>query len=192
MKEFLGVITIILTIIGHTPYIIDTVKGRTKPHLFTWVIWSIVVTVAFMVQITSGGGAGSWGTGVTALLVITIAILAIKKGTADITRLDKILFLGALLAIVLWYFTKNPTLSIILISIVDACAFSVTIRKTLKDPSSETMTTYGMNLLRHSLSILALAQFNMATVLYPAYLLFMNLIMTGIILRGKLKNKSGL
>ena len=186
MKEVLGTITIVLAIIGHAPYIKDTFKGKTQPHLFTWVIWSLVVSIAFLVQWTNEGGAGSWGTGVTALLVIIIAVLSIRKGTGDITKLDKVLFVSALIAIIPWYITKNPTVSIILISIIDACAFLPTIRKTMNDPSSETLITYVLNVARHGLSIIALSKLSFVTVLYPVYLLIMNIVMSTIILRNKL------
>lgn len=182
MKEFIGIITIILSIAGHAPYIADTWRGKTKPHLFTWLTWSIIVAIAFFSQWTAGGGAGSWGTGITGGMVIVIALLAIKKGTRDITFADKLFFIAALLAIIPWYLTKDPTISIIMASFIDACAFVPTIRKTLKDPGSETLTTYSLNLARHSLSIFALANYNLATVLYPGYLLVMNLLMTAIII----------
>lgn len=182
MKEFIGLVTILLSIAGHAPYIIDTWRGKTKPHLFTWLTWSIIVAVAFFSQWTSGGGAGSWGTGVTSAIVIIIAVLATSRGTKDVTATDKLFFLGALITIVPWYLTKDPTLSIIMASLIDACAFIPTIRKTLKDPGSETLATYSLNLVRHSLSIFALANYSLATVLYPSYLLVMNLLMTLIII----------
>lgn len=184
-KELIGIITILLSIIGHAPYIIDTWKGKTKPHLFTWVTWSIIVAIAFLGQWVSGGGAGSWGTGVTGAMVVIIALLAIRKGTKDIARSDKIFFAAALIGIIPWIITKDPTLSIIVISVIDFCAYVPTIRKTINDPGSETLITYLLNLVRHPLSLFAISQYNLATVLYPAYLSAMSLIIVVIILRGR-------
>lgn len=184
-KELIGIITVLLSIIGHAPYIVDTWKGKTKPHLFTWLTWSIIVTIAFLGQWFSGGGAGSWGTGVTGAMVIFIALLAIKKGTKDITKSDKLFFVAALIGILPWVFTKDPTLSIIVISFIDFCAYVPTIRKTMNAPSSETLVTYLLNLVRHPLSLFAISKYNVATVLYPAYLSVMSLIIVVIILRGR-------
>ena len=183
-KELLGVITILLSIVGHFPYILDTIKGKTKPHIFTWVIWSIVTLLAFFGQWAKGGGAGSWGTGITGLIAVCIAILSLKKGTKDITTLDKVFFFGALIAIIPWYLTKDPTTSIIIATLIDACAFIPTIRKTIKSPKSETFATYSINIFRHTLSLVALGQYNLATVLYPAYLLLMNSIITTVMLKA--------
>ncbi len=183
MKETLGFVTIILSIVGHVPYIIDTVRGKTKPHIFTWIIWSIITLLAFLGQWSKGGGAGSWGTGITGVMAICITLFAIKKGVKDITLSDKVFFVGALLAIIPWYLTKDPTISVIIAAIIDVSAFIPTIRKTIKHPKSETFATYSLNIIRHILSIIALERYNLATVFYPVYLLCMNLIITTIIIR---------
>lgn len=183
MKETLGFVTIILSIIGHTPYIIDTIRGKTKPHIFTWIIWSIITLLAFFGQWAKGGGAGSWGTGITWVMAILITLFAIKKGVRDITLSDKVFFIGALLAIIPWYLTKDPTISVIIAATIDFSAFVPTIRKTIKNPKSETLATYSINIVRHILSFIALENYNLVTLLYPAYLLSMNLVMTTIILK---------
>ncbi len=66
--------------------------------------------------------------------------------------------------------------------------FIPTIRKTINSPESETFATYSLNIFRHSLSLVALGQYNLATVLYPAYLLIMNVIITTVMVKPKLEN----
>ncbi len=188
MKEFLGFVTVALSIIGHIPYIIDTLRKRTKPHIFTWIIWTTVTLLAFLGQWAKGGGAGSWGTGITSMMALIITLVAIKHGTKDITAPDTILFIIALSAIIPWYFTKDPTLSVIIATLIDACAFIPTIRKTFKNPKSETFATYSLNIIRHTLSLIALERYNLATILYPLYLLFMNTFITIIMVRSKGKH----
>lgn len=185
MKELIGLITVILAFAGHTPYVIDTYRKKTTPHIFTWLIWSFVSSIAFLGQVAKGGGPGSWSTGVTTVVIILVTLLTLRNKKTDITLSDKILFGFALVAIIPWYFTKDPTLSVIIATIIDACAFIPTIRKTLRNPKSETFTTYALNILRHTLSLVALSKYNVATVLYPAYLLCMNSLMTYIMLSAK-------
>jgi chromate transport protein ChrA len=185
MKETIGVIAVLLSIIGHLPYIADILKGKTKPHIFTWIVWAVVTLIAFFGQWQKGGGAGSWTTAVTGVITILIAILALRNGSKEITKSDTLAFSVALLSIIPWYFTKDPTFSIIIITLIDVFAFFPTVRKTLNDPDSETLITYALNFLRHGLSVLALANYNIATTLYPFTLLLMNLVMTAIILKGK-------
>ncbi len=187
MKEYVGIITIVLSIVGHTPYIVDAYKQKTKPHFFTWLIWSIVVGLVFFGQVAKGGGAGAWSTGATAVIVVIITLLALRNKRKDITKSDKIFFILALLAIIPWYFANDPTLSVVMATGIDALAFLPTMRKTLKDPTSETFVLYPLNVLRHGLSIYAISSYNLATVIYPAYLFIANGLMTLIILRPKLR-----
>lgn len=189
MKELLGLIAVALTIIGHYPYIKDTIQRRTKPHVFTWIVWALVTLLAFLGQYQKGGGAGSWTTGVTGIITIAIAILALKNGTKDITRSDKIFFTAALLSVIPWLLTSDPTISVVILTFIDASAFIPTIRKTLRDRTSETLFTYSLNILRHGLAIAALQNYNLATYLYPSSLLLMNSVMTFIILNPKFKRK---
>lgn len=187
MKEVIGYVTVILAFIALIPYIIDIFKNRTKPHMFTWIVWAIVTILAFLAQWQKGGGAGSWTTGVTGILTIFIAVISLWKGSKDITKSDIIIFVGALLAIIPWVLTKDATLSAVIITIIDAIAFIPTIRKTAKSPESETFVSYILHLVRHFLSIFALANYNLATYLYPATLAFMNLIVILVIVRARKK-----
>ena len=67
MKELIGFVAAVLAIISHIPYILDILRGKTKPHLYTWIIWAIVTVLAciYYPMASRGGGAGSWTTGVT-------------------------------------------------------------------------------------------------------------------------------
>jgi uncharacterized protein with PQ loop repeat len=38
MKEVIGIIAVIFTFVGYIPYIMDTIKGKTKPHIYSWFI----------------------------------------------------------------------------------------------------------------------------------------------------------
>ncbi|HCR11053.1 MAG TPA: hypothetical protein DIU47_01755 [Candidatus Pacebacteria bacterium] len=136
-------------------------------------------------RLNKGGGAGSWTTGVTGLLTIFIALISFKYGSKDITRSDVIIFIAALLAIIPWLLTNDPTLSIIILTTVDVLAFIPTIRKTIKAPESETFVSYVLHALRHGLSITALGQYNIATYLYPLALAIMNVIIMLIILKSR-------
>ena len=191
MKEFIGVVTVILAFLGLIPYIVDIFKNKTKPHIFTWAVWAIITILAFIGQWQSGAGAGSWTTGVTSLMTIFIAIISFKYGIKDITKSDTIIFIAALLAVIPWYLTKNPTLSIIILTIIDVLAFIPTIRKTIKYPESETLSSYILHTIRHGLSIAAISTYSISTYLFPGALAIMNLIIALIIFKSRFYKQLG-
>lgn len=182
MKEMLGIVAIVIAIAQTVPYIIDILRGTTKPHLYTYLVWAIVTTLAFFGQYAAGGGPGSWTTGVMAILTILVFLLCFKYGTKDVTSLDSIFLAGALIAIIPWLITDNPLYSVLLATLVDVLAFFPTIRKTYNDPGSETLISYVLNLVRHPISILALTAYSVTTIVYPASLLVMNIVLVLVIL----------
>lgn len=47
-KEILSVIAIALTFAAFAPYIRTIIRGTTKPHVFSWVIWGVTTSVGFL------------------------------------------------------------------------------------------------------------------------------------------------
>lgn len=56
-KEIFGTISVILAFIAYIPYIRSIILGNTKPHIFSWIIWSISIFIVFLTQIINEGGA---------------------------------------------------------------------------------------------------------------------------------------
>ena len=164
----LSVIVIILTFLGYIPYIRDILKGLTKPHAFTWFSVSITAFVAYGLQVLGGAGVGAWPMLVIAIIGVTVFILSLWKGTRDIRISDAILLVLSLIALYLWIVVRQPIWSVLLITSSEILAFVPTIRKSWKDPYSETASLYQISIVRHGLSILALEKINILTALYPA------------------------
>ena len=72
IKNIISIIAIILTFAGYAPYLLDLLNGKTKPHVFSWLIWSITTVIIFALQISNGGGLASFVT--LAVAVISIII----------------------------------------------------------------------------------------------------------------------
>jgi hypothetical protein len=167
-RTTISIIAIILVFAGYFPYLRDTRKGKTRPHIFSYFLWSLLTFIIFALQIGSGGGIGSWITFVLGFVIFLTFFLSIKNGKRDIRNLDYIFLVLTLLAIPIWLLAKQPVLSIILLSSIDILAFAPTIRKSWVDPWSETLSLYTITALRHGLAIVALANINIVTALFPA------------------------
>lgn len=167
MKEIVGVVAVVLTFIGYVPYIRDTVRGKTKPHIYTWFIWGLVTAIAFGLQISDNAGPGAFTTLAAAIVCFIIFGFGIRQGDHDITTSDTVFFLSSLVALALWLFAKQPVLSVILVSVIDMLGFIPTIRKSWKKPHEETLISYATNTFRFGLAILALQNYTLITMLYP-------------------------
>ena len=182
VKEILGLIAVGLALACYAPIFWGIFYGTVKPHLYTYLIWSILTVIAFLASWFYGGGAGSWSLGVSALLVMGVFILSFRYGTKDVTKSDTAYTVGALITIIPWVLTKDATLSIILLTIIEIFSFVPTLRKTWNDPYSEPFSSWSLNTVRHAVSIMALGAFSIVTVLYPAALVVLNALLAGEIL----------
>lgn len=166
-KTIIGVVAVILTFIGYFPYIRDILRKKTRPHVFSWLIWSVLIGIIYALQVSAGAGAGSWVTLSLMVIMVSIFFLSLEQGRKDIKKVDVILFLVALFALPLWLVLKQPVLSIILLSSIDMLGFVPTIRKSWADPYSETLSFYIITTFRHVLALFALSEYNVITYLSP-------------------------
>lgn len=174
IKVILGAIAVVIALVSYIPYFKDIHQGKTKPHAFSWLIWGILTAIAFAVQLIDGGGAGAWVTGFTAIVAFSIFFISLKKGEKNITLSDWASLLGAGLALVLWFVTKEPLISIILVTLIHSLGFFPTFRKSISKPCEETLITYLLSAVKFTVGFFALEVYTLTTWLYPVALIFMN------------------
>lgn len=168
-KELLSAVAIALTFIAFYPYIRSILKGETKPHVFSWVIWGSVTFVVFLAQLADRGGAGAWPIGVSGIITIYVAVLAyMKKSDITITRADWLFFITAMTSLPLWYLTSDPLWAVIILTTVDLFGFIPTFRKAYTSPFEEKLTFFILIAVRNFISVMALANYSLTTVLFPA------------------------
>jgi hypothetical protein len=173
-KELLGFLSLILCFAGYWTYIASVLKGRTKPHLFTWVIWAIIMSIVFVAQSIQGAGPGSWVLGLSALGCLMIAVLAAKYGEKRITRSDWVLFVAALMTIPMWLFTHNPLGSVLLATFIDGCAYYPTFRKAWGKPQEESFFIYAIDVPKWIIAFFALTDYSFVTLFYPVFVFVIN------------------
>jgi hypothetical protein len=187
MKETIAIVAALLAIVGNLPYLIDTFRGRVQPHPYTWLVWSIVSGIVFFGQVAKGAGVGAIPTAAAEIFTIIIFLYSLKFGFKHITKTDTYFLIAALLGIIPWILTNDPTISVIIAVSIDLVAFIPTLRKTWHKPETEVPLLYGMNVLRHILMLFSLQAYNIATTLHSVVMIVVNSAMTLIILLRRRK-----
>jgi len=168
-KEFLSALAIALTFFAFFPYIRSIRKDEIKPHVFSWVIWGSTTFIVFLAQLKDGGGAGAWPIGVSGLITIYVAFLAyVKKADITITKTDWFFFLSAMMSLPLWYFTADPLWAVVILTGVDVFGFGPTVRKAYSHPFDEDRIFFSLFMARNLIVIIALENYSLTTVLFPA------------------------
>jgi hypothetical protein len=169
VKQLLSVIAIGLTLFAYYPYIRSIIQGKTKPHVFSWVIWGTSTCIVFLAQLADEGGAGAWVIGFSGIISIYVAFLAyIKRSDSTITRIDWIFFILAMTSLPLWYLTSDPLWAVVILTTVDVMGFAPTIRRSYIRPFEEQLKFYVIMGVRNLVVISALENYSLTTVLFPA------------------------
>tara|TARA_B100001113_G_C20889231_1_gene526199 strand:- start:12 stop:611 length:600 start_codon:yes stop_codon:yes gene_type:complete len=167
-KSIFGIIAIGLSFIAFFPYLVSILNGKTKPHVFSWIIWTITTFFIFIVQLSDNGGFGSWVIGTSAIISMLIALIAyLKKSDISIKVVDWVFFNFSLVAILVWYFITNPIWAVLLLTTIDIMAFFPTIRKTFFYPFDENLLFYVLIVFRNILSLIALEHYSIVTIFFP-------------------------
>lgn len=186
LKIILAVVASIMALTGNIPYFIDVIRHKIQPHPYTWMIWTIVSLVTFFGQLAKGGGYGAIPTGIAEGFTILIFLASLRYGFKNIQKRDHYFLAAALMGLIPWMITKDPTISVIIVVCIDTIAFIPTLAKTWKNPESEKPLLYAMNVTRHGLSLGALGAYNIATILHSIVMIITNTTMTLFIMRKKL------
>ena len=163
-------------------YFRDIFRGITKPHIFTWIVWTLLTGLTSLIQFSEGGGAGAWVAGVESLSCLGVAVLAYSRGEKDITLTDWICFGGALLAIGVWLLADQPLTAVLLVISADALGFAPTFRKSYNKPHEETVSMYTLSASHWIFSIIALQALTLTTVLYPAVISLLDITLVATLL----------
>lgn len=184
--ELIVIVASIFAFIGNVPYLLDVLKKKVQPHPYTWFVWTLVSAIVFFGQVAKGAGIGAIPTFVAEIFTLIIFLFSLKYGFKNISKIDTYFFIVALLGIIPWVITKDPTISVIVAVSIDLIAFVPTLRKTWLYPSTETRLLYAMNVSRHILTLFSLQAYNITTTLHSIAMITTNTLMVYFLSR---KNK---
>lgn len=176
IKEILGAIATVIALVSYIPYLRDIFANKTKPHVFTWLIWGVLTLIGFLGQLSGHAGPGAWPSGLTTVLCFVIFIAALRKGSKNIVFLDVLMLFGAVISLFLWFLVKQPTMAIILVVLTDAMGFVPTVRKSWHKPQEETLSAFVLSAVKHFISLFAIKNYSLLTTLYPGYLVIANIL----------------
>jgi hypothetical protein len=181
LKIFFGSLSLIVALVSFAPYLKDILARKTTPHMYSWLVWTILQATATIAILRENLFWSALGVAALGLVSGIVFLLSFKYGTKNITTFDTACLIGALIAIGIWVFAHNVTLSIILITIIDFVGFLPTYRKGYEEPYSETIFLYVCSAFSNFFSFLSLTQYSIESSLYVVSLVVSNVIFVSIV-----------
>jgi hypothetical protein len=175
-KEFwLGIASVALNAAGYYPYIGGILRGNVKPQRITWGIWTILTTIAFVNQVINGGGYSTFFFGSTALLVLIVFILSIKRGIGGRSNFDITVLIASFALFVLWAVTKDTRTTTLIAVAIDFVGALPTVYKTFMKPETEVYLQWILAAVSGFLAMLAIGgSRDYILFAYPFYVVVMN------------------
>ncbi|TAJ15814.1 hypothetical protein EPO56_00775 [Patescibacteria group bacterium] len=181
IKLVFAVVSTLLSAVGMIPYIVGMIRGKTHPHVYTWLIWTLSVGTAALGAWIGGGEYGALALSIGFGMTFVIFIFSLFYGTKNITRSDTIALIGALIAIGIWWLFNNPYIALALVTIIDAIGYIPSMRKSLVEPWSEPISTWTLFTLAPLFTIASLSSYNFLTLTYVGMTVIANVLLLGII-----------
>ena len=173
LKAVIGIVAGILSIIAAVPYIYSILQGKTRPARTTWFIWSIVTIILFITYAEVGGGTALWVSLGYVIGVGIVALLSIKYGRSGWSLLDKIVFGGCAITVLVWFVTGSPLVGLIMIMITDILGGIPTLRHSYYVPYEESKLAWILGFSANTLNLFAVEKWDFAHAAYPVYLFLM-------------------
>jgi len=166
MKIFFGILSAIIGTLAFIPYIRDTFLLKTKPHVYTWLIFTITQGTAVIGLLYGKGDWGGLNLIMGTLLIFSVFIFSLKYGTRNIKRSDTITLLLAILAILIWWQLHQPAYAVIMVTLIELIGYSPSFRKSFKEPWDETLISWAAFAISDMFALIALREYNILTVTY--------------------------
>lgn len=163
-------VSLIFSLISYGVCFKDIFWGDTKPHPYTFLIWTITQSTA---TFALGEGEAGWGIIVYisgTIFVFVIFCITFFRRTENITKTD-LVFLGLALTgfAILWFF-DSPFIGVLIVTAVDLIGFAPTLRKSWNNPWEESLKFWAITMLAGFFFLLSLEHYNRLTLTYSVAL----------------------
>lgn len=173
-----------ISIASAVGYAYDTVRGRNQPNRITWAMWTLAPMIGFAAQISQGVGFQSiltFSIGFGPLLVF-IASFVRRTAYWRLTPFDLLCGSISLTALVLWLFTGQGLVALVLSIIADLFAAVPTIKKSYQEPASESGYPYLFGALAGLITLLTIQEWTVANSAFGVYVLVIDALIAGLVL----------
>ena len=173
-EQLLAGVAVILFIAAVPPYIIDILRGKTKPQRATWFIWSVLGIIAFTSQLMLGASWSLVFTGLDTFGSVLGFVLSLRFGVGGWAKLDRAALAVAAIGVFCSLLVQQPVIAILGVITADCSGTILTVRKAFRMPETETTISWILVGSGALCSVLAVGKLDISLLAYPAYLLIAN------------------
>jgi hypothetical protein len=174
LAPVLGILAGIVGVADTIPYVRDTVRGVTRPHRGTWLIWGVLAIVVCLSQRADGASWSLVMAAAQAALTTLTFLLAIRLGEGGVSPIDMLLIAIAGAGVVGWVVAGEPLVATACVIGADVIGAAMMVPKVRRDPGSETLVTFAGASVGGALAAGAVGAVDLSLLAYPLYYCVIN------------------
>lgn len=134
VAPLLGVLAGAIGVADMIPYVRDTLRGTTRPHRGTWLIWGALAIVVCFSQRADGASWSLIMVAAGALLNSLIFALSFRRGVGGVTTVELVMIVVAGGGVVGWLVADEPVVATACVVAADLIGAAMMVPKTYRDP----------------------------------------------------------
>jgi hypothetical protein len=170
----LGILAAVVGVVDTVPYVRDIMRGATRPHRGTWLIWGVLAIVVLLSQRADGASWSLVMAGAQAVLTCLVFVLAIRMGEGGLAASDAILIAIAGGGVAGWLLVEEPVVATACVIVADIIGAAMMVPKVYRDPGSETLVTFALASAGGALAAGAVGMVDVSLLAYPVYYCLIN------------------
>ena len=176
----------LITVSAVIPYLVEIVRGQTKPRVVSWFVWTVLTGLGMAAALAEGQYLTSVLLGTAGFVTLLVVILGWKHGDRHFEKLDIVCLVGAMVGIILWQLFDSPAIGALAAVGLDLIGGLPTLIHAWKKPHEETWITFFLSFLGAGIALAAISDWRITSVAYPIYLVAINALYTAVLLgRGR-------
>lgn len=187
MTNILLIIGALIGAAGSLPYILAIMRGKARPQLVTWFVWTVLAGI-MTISAYSEGQRASMMLSLTAVVSCgIIVVLGWRQGRLQLNKTDIICLAGAAAGIGSLFVLHDAFMALAVSIAVDIVAFIPTLIHGWIRPSEESLACFVCTVVAAgiTLGVALYVHANIVGLMYPTYAVAFNGIMVGILVIGR-------
>lgn len=191
IQFYLGIFAGIISFGSYLIYFHSILKGKSKPNRVTWWIWTFMGAVLALSYYFSGARNTIWAPIVEFIGPFLTALLSIKYGEGSMAdKTDLVCFFGGVISIFIWILFDAPVAALIINLVIDGFAIIPTIKKSYLRPEGESFWAWVGTSMGDFINILAIEKLSFAIIIYPVTMFLNDIVIVGLLGKGKRRKKT--
>lgn len=187
MRNALAIIGGLIAAFSTVPYLIDIVRGKSKPNIVTWTTWTLLTAIATAAALGAHQPRTAILTLGSATCTSAVVVLGLKYGVAKMSTFDGLCQAGAILGLILWLILNSPSIAIAFSLSIDFIVMLPTLRHSWNHPQEETWQTFIIGTVSSLFTLVSLTSFTFTSLAFPTYLALADLLLAATIISRRMR-----